>query len=296
MSKQKTTLLLVGIPGSGKSTFRNKLVKENGAVYTNRDEIRIKLKSVRGSMKFSAFEDLVYAEEMKQLKELMDQGHELIVVDDTHLSEKNINKVRLIAESKGYEFKIEFMTDSFDVPLCHKRNTGRPHDQHVPAYVIETMAERFAGIWFSYYSKDVVVKKDRQKAIIVDLDGTLAHNNTRGPFEWHRVGEDTVHHEVVDLVKFYKSTGHTIIAVSGRDGVCYPETEKWLLDHKIPFDMLFMRPQGDSRKDVYVKLEIYRDKIMADYNVTVSLDDRLQIVRAFRGIGLRCIQVQSGWF
>lgn len=295
MYTPKTLLTLIGIPGSGKTTLRNKLYKEiDDAVYVNRDEIR--KVTPRGSLKLRDYENIITDTEQLKLHELLKAGHNLVIADNTHLNGRSINKLKELALAYGYTFEMKFLEDSFNVELCHKRNTDRPHDQHVPAYVIEKMAEQFANVWFSHYSKDVVVKKDRQKAIIVDLDGTVCHMTTRGPFDWHRVGEDTVHHEVVDLVKFYKSTGHTIIALSGRDGVCYPETEKWLIDHEIPFDVLYMRPQGDSRKDVYIKLEIYRHMIMADYDVRVCLDDRLQICRAWRGIGLRCFQVQSGWF
>lgn len=295
MYAKKTLLALVGIPGSGKTTLRNKLYKETeDAVYVNRDEIR--KVTPRGSMKIREYENIITDNEQIKLKELLENGHDLVIADNTHLNDRSINKLKELAKRYGYIFELKFLEDSFNVELCHKRNTNRPYDQHVPAYVIEKMAEQFANVWFKHYGKDVVIKKDRQKAIIVDLDGTLAENTTRGAFEWQRVGEDKLHKDVRELVRFYKSTGHTIIALSGRDAVCYPETYKWLVDNEIPFDMLYMRPVNDCRKDVYIKLEIYRYKIMADYDVKVCLDDRIQVVRAWRGIGLRCFQVQSGWF
>lgn len=297
--KKKTLLVLVGIPGSGKTTFRNKLVAEQGAVYTNKDDIRKLHSDVVKKMKRGDFEQMVHKEEMVNLAKLLDAGHDLVVYDNTNLSSKYITGVEAVAVKYGYTVEVHFMMDSMSVELCHRRNTGRPVAEHVPAYIVETMAEKFVGLWFNYQVKAKnlkIAKNDRKKAIIVDLDGTLAHMGSRGAFEWLRVGEDTVDEHVRDLVWFYHRKGWTIIACSGRDAVCREQTEKWMVDNKIPFDYLFMRPVDDMRKDVYIKLEIYLNDIMEHFDVQVCLDDRLQVVRAWRGIGLKCLQVQSGWF
>lgn len=295
MTVLKKLHVMIGIPGSGKTTFRNQLV-EQGAVYTNKDEIRREFQANAAKMGKKAFEAFVESEEKARLRKLLTEGHPMVVYDNTNLTEARISNSMNIAKEFGYEVKLEWMMTSMDVATCHKRNTGRTTSKHVPVEVVENMAEMFIGLWFKYNSDHIQVKKNRKSAIIVDLDGTLFHMNGRGAFEWMRVGEDTIDPKVHELLKFYKAQGHQVILCSGRDSVCREVTEKSLADNGVEYDQLFMRKKDDMRKDVYVKLELYMDHIMSDYDVYVCLDDRNQIVRAWRGIGLKCFQVQSGWF
>jgi len=291
----KTMKVLVGIPGSGKTTLRNQLVAA-GAVYTNMDELRQAHQAVLKKEGRNKFEKFVAQKEQEDLKRLLSEGHEVVVVDDTHLTLKGIEHHERLAKDYGYVAEVVFLEDSFNFAMCHKRNTSRPVDQHVPVYVVEEMAERFLKVHFQYHTRDVVVKKDRQKAIVVDMDGTLAHMVSRGPFEWHRVGEDTLDEVVYELVKFYKSTGHTVLVTSARDGVCYEQTKEWLDRHAVPYDMLIMKPENDSRKDVIVKMELYVKYIHQKYDVKVAIDDRLQVCKLWRALGMKCLQVNHGLY
>lgn len=297
----KVVMVLVGIPGSGKSTMRKQLVAEKGAVYVNKDDIRNELTAKygkKGLPKRGVFEKETHDVYEDRLKALLNHGHALVVVDNTNLNQRDINYVETLAKSKGYVCDVHYLTDSLNVELCHKRNMARAHSEHVPPYVIENMAEKFINLYFkNVMAKGVDVKKSRQKAIIVDMDGTLAHMTSgRKAYDWMRVGEDTLDQTVLDLVNFYKSTGHAVIICSGRDGVCEDITRGWLVKHNVPFDHFFIRTPNDMRKDTVVKLELYANHIMADFDVKVCLDDRLQVVRAWRGVGLKCLQVESGWF
>jgi hypothetical protein len=57
-----------------------------------------------------------------------------------------------------------------------------------------------------------------------------------------------------------------------------------------------MRTENDNRPDSIVKLELYAKHIHGNYNVHVVLDDRNSVVTVWRGLGLKCLQVASGWF
>lgn len=129
-------------------------------------------------------------------------------------------------------------------------------------------------------------------AIIVDIDGTLAHRTDRSPFDWKRVGEDTLDAVVASIIRQYPF----VILVSGRDEVCRVETIKWLLDNDVKYELLFMRAEGDNRKDAIVKEEIYKTKIEPHYKVEFVLDDRNQVVEMWRRNGLKCLQVAEGDF
>ena len=51
--------ILIGIPGSGKSTYRKKQVTERGATYTKMDEIRTSLKNLGSNLTKKEFENKV---------------------------------------------------------------------------------------------------------------------------------------------------------------------------------------------------------------------------------------------
>lgn len=134
------------------------------------------------------------------------------------------------------------------------------------------------------------------KAIIVDIDGTLALKGDRSPFDWMRVGEDKVNEPIKWLVRSFKPTV-AIIVFSGRDSVCRDITEKWLGENGIPYKDLFMRPEGDMRKDSIVKKELYDKYVKGNYEVAFVLDDRNQVVDMWRNeLGLTCLQVAEGNF
>lgn len=140
------------------------------------------------------------------------------------------------------------------------------------------------------------------RAVLGDLDGTLAllrdGPETRSPFDWHRVGEDVPNPPVAELWQLLAESGrYQMLLLSGRDGVCRPETEMWLAAQHIPYHDLLMRPPGDNRKDAVVKRELYDKHIAGRFEVVFVLDDRDQMVKMWREeLGLPCFQVAYGNF
>ena len=133
--------------------------------------------------------------------------------------------------------------------------------------------------------------------IICDLDGTLALRKDRGPFEWAKVGQDDVNGPIADLITvYYQHSLASVILVSGRDSVCRADTEQWLEDNDIPYNDLFMRALGDTRKDTLVKVELFKKHIKGQYHVLFVRDDRDQMVKTWRRLGLTCLQVAEGYF
>lgn len=131
---------------------------------------------------------------------------------------------------------------------------------------------------------------------IFDIDGTLAHmQNHRGPFEWSKVHLDEVDDLMVRILNTLRET-NKIIIVSGRDGSCRELTSKWLYNNKIKYDLLFMRPTKDYRKDNEIKEEIYNNHLKDKYNILGVFDDRQQVVDMWRSLGLKCFQVEPGNF
>ena len=133
-------------------------------------------------------------------------------------------------------------------------------------------------------------------AFIFDIDGTLAHRTDRGPYDWGKVEHDTVDEGMRLILKSLWGGHAHIIIVSGRDASCLPQTQRWLTTHGIPYELLLMRPEGDKRKDCFVKEELHRAHIEGRYNVLGVFDDRGQTVNMWRSIGHPCYQVAPGDF
>ena len=100
------------------------------------------------------------------------------------------------------------------------------------------------------------------KTWLVDIDGTLAIKGERGPFDWHRVGEDTPNEPVIEVVRALAACSN-IVFVSGRMEQCRLKSLDWLHEHVCRSAVacfhapLFMRADGDFRPDTVVKREIF---------------------------------------
>ncbi len=133
-------------------------------------------------------------------------------------------------------------------------------------------------------------------AIIVDMDGTMALRHAgRSFYDASTSDLDHPNPPVVWLVQRLQ-VDHVILVCSGREDKDRAPTERWLKRHEIAAHSVFMRPTGDFRKDAIIKREIYEAHIKDNYNVRFVLDDRQQVVDAWRKMGLPCFQVAPGNF
>ncbi len=141
------------------------------------------------------------------------------------------------------------------------------------------------------------------KAVICDIDGTLAHMNGRSPYDPTRYNEDTKDHFVHKLFSLLTSHGETRIIVSGRSEEYRDVTERWLYDHGVSYKHLYMRDptrvdeKGNRVNDAIIKREIYDTYIRDNYQVVCTIDDRNRVVEMWRNdLGLICLQVADGNF
>lgn len=153
----------------------------------------------------------------------------------------------------------------------------------------------------------------KRKAIICDLDGTVADGNGRNFYDGSTCDKDLVREGPMFLMRALhelrlgmRLTGNgnkefdiEFIFCSGREEKDRMPTFKWLREHFSPFDdfKLLMRKTGDSRKDSIIKREIYEKYIQPYYDVIFCLDDRQQVVDMWRKeLNLDCFQVNYGDF
>ena len=126
----------------------------------------------------------------------------------------------------------------------------------------------------------------------------MALRTERGPHDVDRYHEDIPNLPVVNVVKALDSAGSRIIFFSGRDERYRAPTEAWLKAHvEVSTFALFMRPAKDVRSDWIIKLEMFDRHIRDSFNVIAAIDDRNQVVRAYRDVlGLTVFQVADGDF
>lgn len=139
------------------------------------------------------------------------------------------------------------------------------------------------------------------KAVIFDIDGTLADNSERQKYlselRWdmffNEMGNDYPVKEVLELYNLIKnSQQYKMIIVSGRPEKYKKLTEQWLTWNNIYYDDLYMRKDGDQRKDNVIKQEILKH-IKEKYEISFAFDDRKSVVDMWRENGVFCFQCQD---
>ncbi len=137
------------------------------------------------------------------------------------------------------------------------------------------------------------------KVIICDIDGTLALLGERNPFD-PTTGEDLLNNPIANILEVYDNQAVlpvSLILLTGRDEKYRQHTIDWLTKYGIThYKALYMRKIADRRKDYVIKKEIYEQEIKGKYDVLFVLEDRDQVVKMWRELGLTCLQVAYGDF
>jgi predicted kinase len=301
-----------GIPGCGKTTFAQKWLEASPTTRAraNRDDIRAMIGAASQHNSTPEFEKLVGAILFKTIWEELKNGRD-VIVDNTHMQPKYFFQMHELLQDFANQFKkhvrltVEVLDVDYDV--CLARNAART--RVVPEHVISKMHDNFKKIKkfiADNYASPTIIHPQHPNtifvgapnAIICDIDGTLGDLSHRDPYDFSKVLDDGVHTDIVDLLALLAEEyrGTKVFIISGRDDSCYDDTKLWLDTHGIVYDALYMRKAQDTRSDRYVKEDIYNEHIKGKYNVRFVLDDRDQVVRTWRNLGLRCLQVAYGEF
>lgn len=295
-------IILRGISGSGKSTWAES--QAGHPVIVSRDRIRM---ATFGTEDFID-ENFITKVEHAAIAAGLASGRD-VIVDNTNIQPKYIKAQAEIGFKAGAEVEVKMFDVSLPVALARNSSRAVRGGRNVPEDVIRKQHERLQGtknfqLEVPKPPKPYHGTPGKQKAFLVDVDGTLAHmRDYRGPFDWAKVGLDDVDEVVSNIVwdiwagSQERSTGnYEVIVMSGRDEVCRKETAEWLDLHAIPYTHLFMRPENDMRKDNIIKAELFDKYVRDNFDVQFVLDDRNQVVDMWREMGLTCLQVAPGDF
>ncbi len=295
----KIVTILRGLPASGKSTYAKDFIKANPGRYKriNRDDMREMLDGYHFSKTNEKF--------VKKLRDwliveaLRDGKH--VIVDDTNLSQKNINRINDLVN--GYKKQtgqqVQVVVKEFTIELQEAIKRDAKRSRPVGRRQIEKMHRQF-------YAPDgkkgrgpyyAVQDKTLPKAIICDIDGTLAIIEGRSPFDATLCEQDALNEPIANIVKEEFAKGTQIFLFTGRMDSCKTQTLNWLKKMAIPYHELVMRKSEDVRKDAIVKTEFFDAHIKDKFFVKYVLDDRNQVVDMWRlDLGLPCLQVNYGDF
>jgi predicted kinase len=303
-------ILTRGVPASGKSTWAKAWVAEDPLtrVRVNRDNLRWTL-GVKGGVGDQWQEEEVTHWQNQMVTRYLSQGKD-VVVDNTNLRARHVKELIRLGQKWGAE--IEFK--DFPVSIWEAQRwdelRAKKGERSVGPEVIAMFFQKFIGkdgislppipeIANDYgpVFRPYVEQEGLPHAIIVDIDGTLAHMNGRDPYDGTLVHTDTFDSTIGMIATLWAEELDTaVIVLSGRDEKYREVTVNWLGDNNFDFDVLYMRPEGDTRNDAVVKDELFEKHIAGKYNVDFVLDDRNRVVEMWRAKGLRVLQVAEGDF
>lgn len=302
MEEPLRLMVLRGLPASGKSTFARGLEASDPSrwVRVNKDDIRARLLSTGWTKEKER--TVVIPERDRLITQALVSGKN-VVVDDTNFEAKHMKRFHELAGL--FSAVIEVRDFEIDVEEAIRRDAGRARP--VGEAVIRDMAARHLG--YAREARKYVPPQGAPGVVICDLDGTVAlfcHRqgcgcdlHHRSPYNAATADRDTPNQPVVELVRTLLGTGTKVVFLSGREDLYREQTEAFLRKHVVgerPELTLLMRKAGDFRKDSVIKAEIFDAEIRDRYRVQFVLDDRDQVVRMWRSLGLVCLQVAEGNF
>jgi predicted kinase len=301
-----TIHLTTGLPASGKSTHARKLMAdaEGRMRRVSLDELRRMLDDNDGDKRLThQHEETVLQVQDAAVLAAVNGGFD-IVVDNTHLVSRIPNRLKRLVNGRAV-FEVHDFTD-VDVDECIRRDAAREDpvgEEHIRRMALRLASTRSSGWRLTAALLNDVVPVETHvpdpslpTAVLCDIDGTLADNAGRGPYDLEQCETDVLIPSTADALVAFAARGDRIVLVSGRGEDVRPHTERWLAAHDVKYDELWMRAAGDTRGDDVVKGELFDAHIRHRFQVSVVLDDRDRVVALWRRLGLPCWQVNYGDF
>ena len=244
---------------------------------------------------------------------------EKVIIDNTNLAKKYVVEFVKIALDFGIPPDLVVLR-RFDIDLPDALNRNQYRSLKVPQDVITQQYTRYQGInwgiadcfntledyhprkWYVPPFKVVPASRpQKRKAIICDIDGTLAHRallsspkfHYRSYYGYEECNTDLVDPLVSEVLKGLASRSYTILFVTGRKPDCMAQTKDFLAHalNGVPYQLFCRQSNDDNRSDDIVKYEIFNRFIRNEYAVEGVIDDRKRVIALWEALGLRVLNV-----
>lgn len=306
-------ILTVGIPACGKSTWAKDEVRKDpeGTTRVNRDDLRTMMSNYTFT---DSNEKLVTGVRDFAISHALKRGRN-VIVDETNLNPRSFKEFCSMVQKLNIDCMIMEKPFYIELEEAIERDGKREGVNQVGEEVVRKFWKKSGGKGHKHYKPKVEVfyknigacvdqslalnqDETLPKAIICDLDGTLALMGKRSPYDASNCDEvDSPNKPVVATVKLFQSAGYHIIFCSGREDKDEAPSRRFIemCLPNMPYH-LFMRKTADQRKDSVIKEEIFNEHFFGKYNIVLLLDDRNQVVDHYRSMGLTVFQVAPGDF
>jgi phosphoglycolate phosphatase-like HAD superfamily hydrolase len=139
----------------------------------------------------------------------------------------------------------------------------------------------------------------KPRAVVWDLDGTLADDRARAHFveveqgrerDWRSyfdaMDQDAPIAASMELLRALRAYGVRIVYLTGRPEFTRPKTERWLQANGLAeYDLLVMRPEAEGRHAGQFKVDEVR-KLRERYELVCAFEDRIDVAEHLRLTGL----------
>lgn len=294
-----------GLPASGKSTWAKAWVAADpeNRVRINKDTIRHELfgDATRHDKTASG---LVAAEENNQIQKAVKAGKD-IILDNTYVITPQVTKkLKFLRNLKGVQ---NITHRDFPITLEEAKRRNSQRERQVPEEIMDGFSKflgpkgQFPVFPGTYPTTPVVLPETKNPTYAFDMDGTLV--DTRDVVHWvqrdkdrdydsfHRLSEFSPANESVKAIALSaKKRGYSVIITTARSEDYRETTQKWLDDHNVPYDNIFMRPRTDSRPDYFIKKDMFAI-ITEHYRILKVVDDNPQAIQAWKEVGASVIEI-----
>ena len=141
--------------------------------------------------------------------------------------------------------------------------------------------------------------KQRPKAVIWDLDGTLSDDRARAHFveveqgkkrDWKSyfdaIGDDPPIAASMEVLRAMHAAGNRVVFLTGRPDHTRRTTQRWLKANGLDdYDRLVMRPPRDFRPSGAFKVDEVA-KLRREYELVCAFEDRIDVADALRDAGV----------
>lgn len=302
--------IMIGVPSSGKSFYCRELMTNEPGRWK-----RLNNDALREAVDFSVYskenEKLIGELRSHMLREFLKAGCNVLIDNvNSPKNERHWNETLKTAQQMNKDIALQEVPFYCPLEELLARDSKRIGTAQVGEKIIRKWFKELGGEDFKNYEprKEVLVqngnvkdspweplKQDEslQRAIIFDNDGTICRiHSGRSPYEAASCNLDLPQDHTIEVLRLYHKAGYKILFVSGRETKYREPTEQFYKQHfpEVSYE-LFTRKDGDFRKDVIIKEEIFNEHIKGKYFIAGWYDDRLQVSRWVHQMGLPLFRV-----